>query len=197
MSAKDSRIDAYIARSAEFARPILIHLRGIVHAACPQVEETLKWGMPHFQHRGVLCGMAAFKQHCRFMFWKSALVLEDHQGRRMDQFGRITSISDLPPRPVLMGYVRKAVQLNEAGIKVPFRPTAKKKTLVIPPDLRAALKRNRKAQATFDNFSYSHRKEYVEWITEAKREETRTKRLESTIAWLSQGKSRHWKYANC
>jgi len=199
MSRKDSRIDAYIANAAGFARPILNHLRRIVHAACPEVEETMKWSSPHFLHHGMLCNMSAFKQHCSFGFWKGALVLgESARDGGMGQFGRITARSDLPADDVLTGYVRKAMQLNEAGVRPPARSRPKKKTeLVIPDELRAALKKNKKAQATFEDFSYSHKKEYVEWIAEAKREETRTKRLATALVWLSEGKSRHWKYINC
>jgi uncharacterized protein YdeI (YjbR/CyaY-like superfamily) len=197
MPKKDPRIDAFIEKSAPFARPILIHVRKLVHAACPNVEETLKWGMPHFDYKGVLLGMAAFKQHCAVAFWKADLVLGEAQvaDEAMGHFGRITSLDDLPSDKVLARYIRKAVELNEAGIKkpAPARPK-KRKELVIPDDFQAALKTNRKALATFEGFSYSHRKEYVEWITEAKRDETRARRLKTAMEWLAQGKSRNWKY---
>jgi uncharacterized protein YdeI (YjbR/CyaY-like superfamily) len=197
MPKKDPRIDAFIEKSAPFAQPILIHVRKLVHAACPNVEETLKWGMPHFDYKGVLLGMAAFKQHCAVAFWKADLVLGEAQvaDEAMGHFGRITSRDDLPSDKVLTRYIRKAVELNEAGIKkpVPARPK-KRKELEIPDDFQAALKKNRKALATFEGFSYSHRKEYVEWITEARRDETRARRLKTAMEWLAQGKSRNWKY---
>ncbi len=200
----DPRIDAYIAKSADFAKPILNHLRQLVHAACPTVEETIKWSFPHFDYKGILCGMAAFKQHCSFGFWKASLVLGkgNSQGNvadeAMGQFGRITSIADLPGDKILIGYIEKAAELNDAGVKVPARARPKsKKELVVPADLATALKKNKKALATFEKFSYSHKKEYVEWITEAKREVTRKQRLETAIAWMAVGKSRHWKYVNC
>ena len=197
MPKKDPRIDAFIEKSAPFARPILIHVRKLVHAACPSVEETLKWGMPHFDYKGVLLGMAAFKRHCAVGFWKADLVLGEARGtyEAMGNFGRITSLDDLPSDKVLTRYIRKAVELNEAGIKkpAPARPK-KQKELVIPDDLQAALKKNRKALATFEGFSYSRRKEYVEWITEAKRDLTRARRLKTAMEWLAQGKSRNWKY---
>lgn len=200
MSTTDSRIDAYIAAAPDFARPILKHLRSIVHAGCPDVEETIKWRMPCFVRKGILCNMAAFKQHCSFGFWKSKLIFgrgATHTGSH-GQFGRITSLADLPAKKLLIGCVRKAARINEAGIKEPARPAAKQpKRLVIPADLEAVLQKNRKALETFENFSYSHKKEYVTWITEAKREETRAKRLATALAWLSEGKPRHWKYANC
>lgn len=195
--AKDPRVDAYIAKSAAFARPILNHFRGLIHAACPEVEETMKWRFPHFLHRGIMCSMAAFKAHCALGFWKSRLLFKDspHAGA-MDHFGRITSFSDLPGDAVLLGHLKEAVRLNEAGVQRPSRNLPKKK-LRVPPWFRSALKKNKKALAAFDNFSYSHKKEYIEWLTEAKTEETRARRLATTIQWLAEGKSRNWKYKNC
>lgn len=201
MGGKDPRIDAYIAKSADFAKPILNHIRKLVHMACPDVEETMKWSFPHFDYKGMLCSMASFKQHCAFGFWKGALIL-GKDGNKADEamghFGRITAISDLPKDEVLLGYLKEAVRLNEAGVKLPPRPKSKeKKPLVVPDYFLAALKQNKKARIAFENFSYSHQKEYVEWVTEAKREETRTQRLETAIAWLAEGKPRHWKYVKC
>jgi len=200
MPTKDRRVDAYIARAADFAKPILTHIRALVHAACPDVVETLKWSFPHFEHRGVICSMAAFKQHCSLGFWKGELIFAPTAGENdaMGHFGRITSLADLPGDKILVGYLRKAVELNEAGIKKPAPPRSKvKKELVVPACLTAALKKNKKAQAVFENFSYSHRKEYVEWISEAKREETRARRLATALEWMTTGKSRHWKYERC
>ncbi len=199
MSVRDPRIDAYIAKSSEFARPILSHLRDVVHRACPQVEETIKWNFPHFMYHGMLCAMAAFKEHCTFGFWKNDLILDKAQlidRNAMGQFGRITSIKELPAPKILGGYVKKAMQLNEAGIKSP-RKTTRKPAFVVPDDLSLALKKNRKAAATFAGFSPSQQREYVDWLNEAKREETRKKRLRTTIEWLSEGKQRNWKYMNC
>jgi uncharacterized protein YdeI (YjbR/CyaY-like superfamily) len=194
MGTRDPRIDSYIDNSAEFARPILTHLREIVHAGCPDVEEGWKWSFPHFMHHGVLCSMASFKAHCAFGFWKSSLVLDGPGDEEaMGQFGRITSLKDLPGKRAMIAYVKKAAALNEAGIKVQ-RTTKAPAALKIPADLAAALNANRKALDTFDAFSTSHKREYVEWITEAKREETRAKRLEQAIAMLADGKTRHWKY---
>lgn len=201
MGKNDPRIDAYIAKSAEFAQPILTHIRKLVHTACPDVEETWKWSFPHFMHRGILCSMASFKNHCAFGFWKGALVFgkdsrrENRQDEAMGQFGRITSISDLPSDDVLLGYIRKAVRLNDAGIQRPATAKRKRtKALAVPDDFVAALKKNKRAWATFENLSYSHRKEYVEWITEAKREETRKRRMRTAIEWMTEGKPRNWKY---
>jgi len=199
MAARDPRIDAYITKSAEFARPILAHLREVVHAACPDVEETMKWSFPHFQYKGMLCSMAAFKEHCAFGFWKSSLVLgESGEDGAMGQFGRITKLSELPSKKVLSGYIKKAMELNDAGVKSPTRAKKAPKTeAVVPDDLAAALALNDAARATFDRFSPSNRREYIEWITEAKTPATRGRRLETAIEWMAEGKPRNWKYMNC
>lgn len=198
MARTDPRIDAYIAKSAAFAKPILKHLRKVVHAGCPQVEETIKWSMPHFDYKGVMCGMAAFKEHCAFGFWKESLVFDNDtptEKTAMGSFGCIKSLADLPNEKTLIGYVKKAAALNEAGIKAPGRTQPKKRAPIPVPDYFAtALKKNAKARTTFESFPPSHRREYLEWITEAKREETRKERVAKTIKWLSEGKPRNWKY---
>ena len=201
MGTRDKRIDAYIAKSAGFAQPILRHLREAVHEACPEVEETMKWSFPHFMYKGMMCSMASFKQHCAFGFWKGSLVM-DGGGKSTDamgQFGRITSLKDLPPKSTLLAYIKKARQLNDAGVKVPTKakPRGEKKDLIVPDYFLAAVKKNRKAFATFEGFPYSHKKEYVQWITEAKTDETRSRRLQTSIEWLAEGKSRNWKYERC
>ena len=202
MATRDPRIDAYIAKSADFARPILEHLRAVVHAACPDVEETMKWSFPHFQYKGMLCHMASFKEHCAFGFWKGSLIVGKGDGeaeKAMGQFGRITKLSDLPSKKVLTGYIKEAMKLNEAGVKSPSRskPKAPKPAPVVPDDLAAALAKNPAAHATFETFSPSHRREYIEWITEAKTPATRSRRLETAIEWMAEGKPRNWKYMNC
>jgi uncharacterized protein YdeI (YjbR/CyaY-like superfamily) len=201
MGQKDKRVDAYIAKSAEFARPILKQLRGVVHKGCPGVEETLKWGFPHFQYHGILCSMAAFKEHCAFGFWKASIMTDPEKrlttmGKTaMGHFGRIQDLSDLPPEKTILAYVKEAARLNEEGVKVPVkRKPAPKTELVVPDYVVAALKRNKKASKSFEGFSYSHKKEYLEWITEARTEETRNKRLATAIEWMAEGKSRNWKY---
>lgn len=197
MGKRDSRVDAYIAKSADFARPILEHLRELVHEACPKVEETIKWGSPHFMYEGNLAGMAAFKEHCVFGFWKGALVFDDPERAQsgMGQFGKIRSLGDLPSARQMKAYVKKAAALNELGEKAPKRPPKHpRKPIGMPDDFAAALKKHSKAAQTFENFTPSHRREYLEWITEAKREETRQKRIATAIEWLSEGKQRHWKY---
>lgn len=200
MPSFDPRIDAYIQKSAAFAQPIMEHLRELVHKACPQVEETVKWGFPHFEYKGILCSMAAFKQHCTFGFWKAAIMKDEKNilnvadKHSMGHFDRIESMKDLPADKVLISYIKEAVKLNEDDIKLPAKPKEAKKELETPPQLLAALKKNKAAQKTFENFSPSHKREYIEWITEAKTDATRDKRIETTIEWLTEGKSRHWKY---
>jgi uncharacterized protein YdeI (YjbR/CyaY-like superfamily) len=193
MAKKDPRVDSYIAKSADFAKPILNHLRQLVHQGCPDIEETIKWGLPAFEYHGILGGMAAFKAHCAFNLWKGSLLGAKNRDA-MGQFGRITSLSDLPKDSVLVGYVREAARMNAEGVKVQRQPKAPRKPLPTPPDLASALKKNAKARATFEGFSPSHKREYVEWITEAKTEETRKKRLGTAIDWMAEGKPRMWKY---
>ncbi len=197
MGTRDNRVDAYIAKSADFAKPILTHLREVVHETCPDVEETMKWSFPHFMYEGMLCSMASFKEHCAFGFWKGSLIVDDGNGKSaeaMGQLGRITKLSDLPPNRVLARYIKKAMALNESGAKVTPKPKHPKKALAVPDYLTAALKKNKKALATFEGFSPSHRREYIEWITEAKGEDTRQRRLEQAIEWMAEGKPRNWKY---
>jgi uncharacterized protein YdeI (YjbR/CyaY-like superfamily) len=197
MGKRDPRVDAYIDSAAPFAQPVLRHLRELVHEACPDVAETIKWRMPSFEYRGLLCGMAAFKAHCTFDF-RHALMREQ-AGRdarpddAMGQFGRITCIADLPKDGALKALIRRAAELNASGVKVP-RPAGKKRPLVVPKDLGAALRTNAKARATFKSLSRTEQREYVEWIESAKREDTRGRRLATAIEWLAQGKVKEWRY---
>ena len=198
---KNPAVDAYIAKSAEFARPILARLRALMHKTCPQIEETIKWGVPHFEYKGVVANMAAFKQHASFGFWKQRLM-DDPAGffpaaDDSSMGGRkIRVMSDLPSDAVLIRYIKAAVALNEQGVNVPR--VQKSKAPVKPPaDLLAALKKNARARATFDALTPSKQREYVDWLTEAKREATRLTRLATAIEWLAAGKSRHWKYQDC
>jgi len=201
MGRRDPRVDAYIAKSAPFARPILTHIRQAVHAGCPDVEETMKWSAPHFVYKGMLCGMASFKAHCGFGFWKASLLKAGGGGTKSDeamgQFGRIVSVDDLPGLEQLVALVREAAALNDEGVKVPRQKKAAPKPPPTPPaDFMKALRANRKALAVFTAFSPSHKREYIEWISEAKTAETRQRRMATALEWLSEGKARHWKYLN-
>jgi hypothetical protein len=199
MGTRDVRVDAYIAKSAEFARPILEHIREVVHAACPDVVETMKWSFPHFDYKGMMCAMSAFKEHCAFGFWKGSLLVPNSGGeeKAMGQFGRIVKLSDLPSKKVLAGYIKQAMKLNDEGVKSPSRmkPKAPKPELAVPDELTSALAANHAARATFEKFSPSHKREYVEWITEAKA--TRARRLQTALEWMAEGKPRNWKCMNC
>jgi uncharacterized protein YdeI (YjbR/CyaY-like superfamily) len=198
MARRDPRITAYIAKSAPFARPILRHIRALVHAACPDVEEAIKWGMPHFGYRGgMMCQMAAFKEHCAFGFWKAALILGsegESAEKAMGQFGRLTSVGDLPPQRVLTGYIHQAMKLHEAGAREP-RPARRPRPPVrTPADLAGALRKNTRARATYEQFSPSHRREYVEWITGARGADTRARRIATAVEWMAEGRPQNWKY---
>ena len=201
MATTDPRIDAYIAKSADFARPVLEHLRKLVHKACPEAQETMKWSFPHFEYNGaILCSMAAVKEHCSFGFWKAS-IMKDPEGvlkiadrHSMGHFDRMTSRKDLPADKVMIAYIREAALLNEQAVRLPPREKKVAAAIAVPPVLLAALKKNKKALATFEAFPPSHKKEYIEWITEAKTEETRQKRVATTLEWLAEGKSRNWKY---
>ena len=196
MGTKDARIDAYIAAAQPFARPILTFIRNAVHAGCPEIEETLKWRRPAFMYKGILCGMAAFKEHVTFGFWKAS-AMNGVGGKAADaagQFGRITAVRDLPDRKTLVRLVKEAAALHDEGVKAPRMKGAPKKPLKEPDYFAAALKKNRKALAAYEAFSPSHKREYLEWILDAKAEATRQRRLDTAIEWIAQGKPRNWKY---
>ncbi len=204
MATKDKRIDAYIEKAQPFAKPILKHLRQLVHEGNPEVIETIKWSFASFDYEGPFCSMAAFKQHVAFGFWKYKLIKDPQNylaarsnegGDAMGNLGRITRLKDLPPDKVILDFVRQAKSLNDEGIKLPARPKKPRLELVIPDYFMNAVRKNKKALSNFENFSYSHKKEYVEWVTEAKREETRNSRLKTGVDWMAEGKPRNWKYA--
>ena len=193
---RDPRVDAYIEKSAPFAQPILRRLRELVHQGCPAVEETVKWSSPFFMRQGILGSMCAFKAHCAFNFWNGKEYLGEEAlgkaGEAMGQFGRMTKLEDLPDEEMFLECVRKAARFNESrGVLVKKSKQSSATELPIPEALAAALRQNRKAGAAFERFSLSHRKEYARWIAEAKREETRQRRVEQAIKWLAEGKPRH------
>lgn len=189
MVATDKRIDDYINNAAEFAQPILSHIRKLIHQHCPEVEETMKWSFPHFDYKGMMCHMAAFKNHCSFGFWKTSLMTEQLQS------DKITSLKEMPADKKIVAAIREAMLLNEKDIKIPKKGFASiKKEVEVPQELKLALSKNKPAKEVFEKFSPSHRKEYIEWIADAKTESTRSKRVDTTIEWLTEGKSRHWKY---
>jgi uncharacterized protein YdeI (YjbR/CyaY-like superfamily) len=188
----DPRVDAYIDKAPDFARPILNEIRARVHAACPACEETMKWSSPSFQYKGMLCGMGAFKEHCMFGFWKAELVVGGSNPHA--RFRHLTSVADLPTKKEMAALIHKAMVLNDDGVAVTRAPREKKAPARVPAELADALKKNKKARSAFDAFSPSHKREYVEWITEAKRDETRAKRVATAMQWIAEGKSRNWMY---
>lgn len=197
MPTTDPRVDAYIAKSKDFAKPILERVREMVHETCPNVEETMKWSSPFFGYKGqMMCGMAAFKEHCSLIFWKASLIegVPPNGDPSRGSFGRITSLKELPSKKQFAGFIKAAMALNDAGVTVKRPKSGPKPEAKVPKELAAALKTSRKAAAVFASFSPGHRREYCEWISEAKREETKEKRVTQAIEWIAEGKTRNWKY---
>lgn len=202
MGQYDARVDAYIEKSAAFAQPILNHIREVVHSASPLITETVKWGMPFFEYKGPVCQMAAFKEHCAFGFWKASLLNDPHGLLKIGDgaagsFGRVETIDDLPTPDAIKHFVLLAIENNDKGIKTPTikKTPAERKELVTPDYFEALLNHHPKAKDVFDKFSYSHKKEYLEWIIDAKTDATRQKRMQQAIEMMEEGKSRNWKYA--
>lgn len=198
---RNPQFDTYIAKAAPFAQPILTHIRGLVHKACPQAEEKIKWGFTHFDYLGKpMCHMAAFKQHAVMGFWKAALMkdktlIENAKAETsMGHLGRLTSLKDLPSDRKIIGWIREAMELNEKDIKAPKKKPTSASPVEVPDYFLKAIKKNKSAWATFQKFPQSHIKEYVLWITEAKREETRERRIAQAVEMMSEGKDRNWKY---
>jgi hypothetical protein len=196
MGKKDPRVDAYIEQAQPFARPVLKYIRKAVHAGCPDVQETLKWNVPSFEYKGLLCGMAAFKEHVRFGFWKSELlaVPASSEGKGLAQYGLVKSIDDLPSEKELIALVKKGAALNEQAVKAPRPKGTPKPPPAMPQAFKTALQKNREARANFDALSPSHKREYVEWIVEAKQDATRERRIATAVEWIAEGKPRNWKY---
>ena len=202
MSTHNKDIDKYIAKAADFAKPILEHIRELIHTACPHAEEKIKWGMPFFDYKNeMMCHMASFKKHAVIGFWKAGLMKDPvlaataKEETAMGHFGQLKSIKDLPSDKKIMAYIKEAMKLNDDGIRMIKKPgSTEKKELIIPDYFIKALAKNKKTKEIFNDFSYSHKKEYVEWVTEAKTETTREKRLASAVEMIGEGKSRHWKY---
>jgi len=202
MQHTDERVDAYISKAAPFAQPILQHLRALIHKACPGVTENIKWSRPFFEHHGMLCGIAAFKQHCAFIFWRGSQlsdpykVLKGEAETGMGHLGNITSLEDLPADKIMLAYIKEAAAINEQGQAPPAKARVKKdkSELEIPDYLQKALAKNSKAAQNFAAMTYSQQKDYAEWVMEAKTAATRDKRVATTVEWVAEGKTRNWKY---
>jgi uncharacterized protein YdeI (YjbR/CyaY-like superfamily) len=201
MSSFNKSIDAYIAESADFAKPILNHLRALIHTACPDVEEKMKWSMPFFDYKGeMMCHMASFKQHCAFGFWKGAImkdpVLRETAASEaaMGHLGKITSLKDLPSDKKITAWIKEAMTLNDNGIKLPPKEKPAAKETATPDYFAKAIAKNKAAKKVWDGFPPGKKKDYIVWITEAKTEDTRNKRMETAVEWIAEGKGRNWKY---
>jgi uncharacterized protein YdeI (YjbR/CyaY-like superfamily) len=205
----NAKVDAYIAKAAPFAQPVLAHLREVIHKACPDVVEEMKWSRPFFLHGGViLCNISGFKEHCSFGFWGAEMgkvLVQDGvvQEGGMGSLGRITGLKDLPPDKKMLGYIRQAAALIDSGLGdnrvVVARRVVKapKAAVEMPAEFAAALKKNKAAGKVFEAFSPSCRREYVEWVADAKRDETRERRIAQAVEWIAEGKQRNWKYQEC
>ena len=201
MELYDSRVDAYIAKSAEFAKPIMEHIRRVVHETSPLITETIKWGFPFFDYKGPVCQMAAFKEHMGFGFWKQTQLhdpgkLIQQENGTAGSFGKITSLNELPADEILVDFIKQAMQLNETENKKPAvkKQTAPKAAVEMPADFAVLLAANETAKNVYDKLSPSHKREYLEWILDAKSDVTRLKRMETALEWISEGKSKNWKY---
>ena len=189
MATRDPRVEAYIAKSSDFAKPILKQIRSAIHKGHPAVSETIKWGVPAYvDERGIFCMTAAFKQHCAWVFWTGRTPTSVDA----KQFRTITSIGDLPPQRELVAIVKQAATSaptsREKTTKRPAKP------VTVPTYFRTALRTNAKARAAFDAFPPSHKREYVDWIASAKTDDTRQRRIATALQWIASGKSRNWKY---
>jgi uncharacterized protein YdeI (YjbR/CyaY-like superfamily) len=196
---RDPRIDAYVAKAAPFARPILEHVRERVHAVVPEIEETLKWSAPGFTLDGkILLMMAAFKQHAALNFWRGQELGDGSpKAGAMGQFGRLTTVSDLPPDSELDDLLRQAAELTKTAPAPRKTKHEPKPPPAIHPEFAAALEANATAKATLVGFPPSAQRDYFEWIADAKQDATRAKRIANAVEWLAEGKRRHWKYQNC
>ncbi|WP_109125523.1 YdeI/OmpD-associated family protein [Dyella sp. C11] len=200
MASHDPRIDDYIAHAAPFAQPVLEHLRDLVHEVCPEVEEDVKWSMPFFIYKNTpLCSMASFKSHCSFGFWRYRELAGDKDAEGMGQFGKLTSLKDLPPNRILIELIRKAMALNKSGARTRRARAAAKSAPVLPEDFAALLvsRPHAAARKTYEAFPPGAKREYVDWINEAKTDATRQKRMATALEWLAEGKRRNWKYESC
>lgn len=197
MKNTNPKVDEYIKNAQPFAQPILKHIRELMHKGCPELTETIKWGMPHFEYQGVIASMAAFKEHAVFGFWKQDLIPGMKQyvkeKEAMGSWGRITSLKGIPPDNDIIEFVRVAAALNKQGVKSPKR-AQKPVIFEMPDDFFRAIQMNKKALKTYEAFSPSNKRDYTEWINSAKTDETRASRMETAIDWMSEGKPRMWKY---
>jgi uncharacterized protein YdeI (YjbR/CyaY-like superfamily) len=195
---RDPRVDAYIAKAQPFAQAILSHVRGRVHAAVPDAEETLKWSAPAYTLDGkILLITAAFKAHAALNFWRGQEIRSGATDEGMGQFGKLRSVEDLPPDDELDALIRTAAELAKSAPAPRKTKHAPKPAPEMHPEFAAALDRAPKAKSALDSFPPSARRDYLEWVADAKQDATRQKRIASAIEWLGEGKRRNWKYESC
>ena len=200
MADDSKRVDEYIKNAPDFARPIMEKIRKAFHKGCPECEEAIKWGCPYFMYKGMLGGMASFKGHVSMGFWRSKemddpeKLFDTGTGAKASMCNaHFHNLKEVPTQKILAEYVKRAAKLQDT--EAPKKKATKKKISTrIPADLAELFKKHKKAKTVFEGFAPSHKRDYIEWITEAKRDATRQKRLKTTIEWLSEGKQRHWKY---
>ncbi len=201
MGQYNERVDAYIAKSPDYAKPILVHIREFVHRAAPELTEIIKWGFPFFDYKGPVCQMAAFKRHCAFGFWREKMLQDpkgflkcDGEESSAGSFGPILSINDLPPEDVLIDFIHQAIAINEKGVKVEKKPAAPKPEITMPAEFESALNSSPIVREQYERFSPSGKREYLEWFADAKTDVTREKRMQQALEWIAEGKTRNWKY---
>ena len=201
MSKFNPQFDEYIEKSADFAKPIMEYLRQIIHETCPEVEEIIKWGNPHFDYKGdMMCILAGYKNHCSFSLYKAELMSDTKiiesvkAGQKMGYMDKLKSLSDLPARETLVAYIKEAMVLNENGVKKVKPVSEKPKVIEVPDYFSEKLATNPLAKEIFESKSSSFRKDYLVWITDAKTEATRQKRIEQSMEWIAEGKGRFWQY---
>src|SRR5438270_1264994 len=176
-----------LANAPEGTRPILVRLRRIFRQASPKLEEAIKWGVPCYLFKGPVGGFAAYKQHVSWGLWKSR-ALNDPEGllgRGVSVMaGKITKVSEIPPAAKIIALIEQVIALNEAGIKSPKPPEPE-----LPADFAAAMKKAGKAARHYAAFTPARKWQYVNWVTQAKRAETRAKRIEIAVERIGEGKT--------
>jgi uncharacterized protein YdeI (YjbR/CyaY-like superfamily) len=201
MTQFDLKVDEYFAKAEDFAKPVLQHWRQLIHDTCPDVVEAIKWGFPHFDYKGdFMFVIASYKNHCSFSFIKAELMSdvslkESKVLKPVQRFlGKVTSLADLPPDDEFIKLLKEAMVLNEKGIKVVAPKSDKTKVFETPAYFLEKLATNAKAKEIFESKSDSFRKDYIIWITDAKTDATRQKRMDEALEWIAEGKGRFWKY---
>lgn len=198
MNEASENITAYIEKATPEFKEVMIALRSVLNNPNFDIKEDWKWGAPNFNNEGMICWLAHFRNHVGMNFFKGTLIKDkynlfthyrEEKGNRQLKFSDINQI--IPEQ--IEYYIEEAIKLNQENIKV----VKKEIDTSLPLDLETELNNNPKAKMFFESLAPSYKRDYIEWIEEAKREATRTKRLATTMEWLSEGKKKNWKYENC